>query len=314
MNPLQSIIMQLSRVPIALLLVVIVFVSGIVAVSVTSIISENIRLLNADRENINRTANAKGKIVRAVKDIQEGQTIASDALQESDIVQSKIPEDAITQPSLAVGRVAKYGIVQGAIISQHDIAPQGIALGFEAKLKSGMRAVTFGVDNNSGVAGFVNPDSRVDILAMVGSGAETKVAPILSDVEVIAVGQLYQKSLAQSNAIPSSSVTVSVNPTDTTKLIKAISASKLYLALRSYKDHTPVATVDVTSMFACGGKEESTIGTIVPPPPVNLRSLDAEEVNGIVGAKTADPPPVPMHEIEVWKSSAKDVLTFPSGG
>ncbi len=61
-----------------------------------------------------------------------------------------------------------------------------------------MRALTFGVDNNSGVAGFVNPDSRVDIIAMVGTGADTKAAPILSDVEVIAVGQLYQKSPGQS--------------------------------------------------------------------------------------------------------------------
>ena len=73
---------------------------------------------------------------------------------------------------MATGRIAKYGILAGQIVSQHDLAPQGISLGFEAKLKEGMRALTFGVDNNSGVAGFVNPDSRVDIIAMVGTGAE----------------------------------------------------------------------------------------------------------------------------------------------
>ncbi len=115
-----------------------------------------------------------------------------------------------------------------------------------------MRAVTFGVDNNSGVAGFVTPDSHVDVIAMVGAGADTKASAILSDVEIIAVGQLYQKSPGQSAAMPSSSVTVCVSPEDANKLIKAISASKLYLTLRNDKDHTPVATVDVTSMFGGG--------------------------------------------------------------
>ncbi|CAN5950464.1 unnamed protein product [Sphagnum jensenii] len=52
---------------------------------------------------------------------------------------------------------------------------KGIQPGFQSKLKEGMRAVTFAVDNNSGVAGFVDPDSRVDIVAMLGSGVDTRL-------------------------------------------------------------------------------------------------------------------------------------------
>ena len=40
MNPLQSLILQLSRIPIALLLVIIVVVAGVIAMGVTSIISD----------------------------------------------------------------------------------------------------------------------------------------------------------------------------------------------------------------------------------------------------------------------------------
>jgi pilus assembly protein CpaB len=317
MNPLQAIILQLSRIPIALLLVIIVLVAGVIAVGVTGIISEQTKTYEARKAELEQKANAKGKVVYTVKDIPEGQPIPSDALEEREIEQSKIPQDAITSGSLATGRIAKYGILAGQIVSQHDLAPQGISLGFEAKLKEGMRAVTFGVDNNSGVAGFVNPDSRVDIIAMVGTGAETKAAPILSDVEVIAVGQLYQKNPGQSTAIPSSSVTVCVNPEDANKLIKAISASKLYLTLRNDKDRKPVATVDVTSMFTGGGGKEDLAAmpppSALPPPPLP-GGPDMGGPPGMPGAMApAAPPPPPMHEIEVWKGSAKDVVSVPGG-
>ena len=158
-----------------------------------------------------------------------------------------------------------------------------------------MRAVTFGVDNNSGVAGFVTPDSRVDVISMVGSGADTKASPILSDVEVIAVGSLYQKTPGRSAAMSSSSVTVTVSPEDATKLIKAISASKLYLTLRNDKDRTPVATVDVTSMFGGGGGPGGKDDLAALPPPNSLPPppLPGDAGAGLPGAMNPAAPPPP---------------------
>lgn len=314
MNPLRSLVLQLSRIPIALLLVIIVGVAIVIAMGVTSIVNESQKTFEARKAELEQKANAKGKVVYTVHDIAEGQAIPGDALEEKEIEQSKIPQDAITSASLATGRVAKYGILAGQIVSQHDLAPQGISLGFESKLKEGMRAVTFGVDNNSGVAGFVTPDSHVDVIAMVGSGADTKASAILSDVEVIAVGQLYQKAPGQSAAMPSSSVTVCVSPEDATKLIKAISASKLYLTLRNDKDHSPVATVDVTSMFSGppgAGKDDLALQppSALPPPPLP----GAPDLGGgMPGAMSpAAPPPPPLHEIEIWSGSKKDVVSVP---
>jgi pilus assembly protein CpaB len=313
MNPLRALVLQLSRIPIALLLVIIVVVAGVIAMGVTSIITESQKTYEARKAELEQKANAKGKVVYTVHDIAEGQPIPGDALEEKEIEQSKIPQDAITSASLATGRIAKYGILAGQIVSQHDLAPQGISLGFESKLKSGMRAVTFGIDNNSGVAGFVTPDSHVDVIAMVGAGADTKASPILSDVEVIAVGQSYQKAPGQSAAMPTSSVTVCISPEDSTKLIKAISASKLYLTLRNDKDRTPVATVDVTSMFGGGpgGKDDLALQppNSLPPPPLP----GAPDMGGgMPGAmSSAPPPPPPLHEVEIWSGSKKDIISVP---
>lgn len=65
-----------------------------------------------------------GMVVYAIKDIPEGYEISTEALEERELSYSKIPVDAITSASLAHGRNAKYGIAQGQIVSQHDLAAQ----------------------------------------------------------------------------------------------------------------------------------------------------------------------------------------------
>jgi pilus assembly protein CpaB len=300
------------------MLLLIIGLAVVVTMMVTGKVSENEKALEAQKAAFEQKANAKGRVVYAVKDIPEGTAISADALEDREIEQSKIPQDAITSGNLATGRIAKYGIATGQIVSQHDLSPQGISLGFEARLKSGMRAVTFGIDNNSGVAGFVAPESHVDIIAMVGSGADTKAQPLLSDVEIIAVGQTYQKPPGSTTAVPSSSVTVAVSPDDANKLIKGVSAGKLYLTLRNEQDRTPVPTVDITALFAKPPSAESKLAALPPPsqlpPPPIPGAPDFGGSGGMPGAmNSAPPPPPPLHEIEVWSGSRKDVLSVPRG-
>jgi pilus assembly protein CpaB len=319
MNPLRALFLQLSRMPPALMLVLIIGLAVLITMMVTGNQAQREAELKQKESDLVAKMNAKGKVVYAIKDIPEGSTIPVEALEEKEIEQAKIPQDALTSASLAAGRVAKYGIQTGQIVSQHDLAPQGISLGFEARLKEGMRAVTFAVDSNSGVAGFVTPESHVDIIAMVGTGGDTKVAPILSDVEVIAVGQMYQKAPGGTAAVPASSVTVSLSPEDSNKLIKSISASKLYLTLRNDKDHQPVATVDVTSLFVKPAAPKSDIASLPPPsalPPPPLPGPPDANPMAMPGGgpgmmPAAAPPPPPLHEIEIWSGSKKDVLSVP---
>jgi len=203
----------------------------------------------------------------------------------------------------------------GQILSTHDLAPQGISLSFESHVKQGMRAVTFAVDANSGVAGFIAPDSHVDILGMAGNGADTRVAPILSDVQVVAVGQMFERQ-AKNQANPAGSVTVAVSPEDTQKLIKALSASKLYLSLRNGSDHAPVATVDVTALYprpikassaTSGG--ESAISNLAPPPLPDFTGGPIASAS--FNSNNGQPVPPPLHEIEMWTGSKKDVVSVP---
>ncbi len=312
MNPLRTLFMGISRMPPAVMLAIIV---GL-AVGVTFLVTDRLKVQEDDYKNktdaMTRQMSKKSTVVYAVKDIPEGQTIPSEALEERQIEASKQPQDALSTSTLAAGRVSKYGISTGQIVSQHDLLPLEISMGFEARLKPGMRAVTFAVDNNSGVAGFVAPESHVDIISMVGSGPDTKARPVLSDVEVIAVGQTYQKAPGTTQAVPASSVTVAVPTDDAQKLIRAILASKIYLSLRSNLDHTPVATVDVTSLFAKAPATSSSGQIASLPYPTLPPMIGMDASNPILDRNSsAAPPPRPLYEVEAWAGSKKDVISVP---
>lgn len=312
MNPMRSLFLSISRIPPAMMLLIIVGLASLITFQVSSYVNGTKDKYDDELNRIKAAQAAKGKVVFAVRDIPEGMAIPMDYLEERELEVGRIPVDSVSNASLVAGRVSKFGIMSGQLLSQHDLAPQGVSLGFESRLKQGMRAVTFGVDNNSGVAGFLNPESHVDVLAMVGAGAETKASPILSDIEVIAVGQSYQRQAGATAATPASSVTVAVTPEDAQKLVKAVAASKLYLALRNEKDHQPIATVDVTSLFAKPVHANPDISMVpepqltIPEPP-SLRGLGNPAETSVATA-----PPMPPHEIEVWAAGRKDVVSVPA--
>lgn len=306
--------MTITRIPPAVMLMTIVGVAAVVTAMVSQHLESTDKTAQQNAAALTAKLNQTGKAVVAIKDIAEGEVISANCLEEREMQVGKIPQDAISSASLAAGRTSKYGITSNQIISQHDLANSTASQGFETKLKEGSRAITFAVDNNSGVAGFITPDSHIDILSMVGSGADTKAAPILSDVQVVAVGQMYQKTPGGS-ATPASSLTVAVNPSEAQKLVKAISASKIYVSLRNTNDHEPVATVDVTQMY----KKENSKNLISSienlPSPSNLTPPPLPDMNvpGVPAAQSATGFQPTNHEVELWSGSKKDILTVPRG-
>jgi len=317
MNPFRSLFLSLSRMPPILMLFIILGLAVVVTMYVMGIVSQSQEQLQRERALQEQKASAKVKVVYATKNIDEGEIIPQEALEERDVEAAKAPVDAFNSINAVVGQQAAYPVPAGTIVSNHAIKPMAVQTGFEGKIKEGMRALTFGVDTNSGVAGFIAPSSHVDVIAITGSADSTKAAPVMSDVEVIAVGTTYQKAPGSTTANPAGSVTVTVTPEDAIKLIRSISAAKLYLTLRNDKDHTPVAIVDVKDLFPKhAAAPDTSIASNLPaptlPPPPMPNAPDAGPGPG-GGAGAAPPPPPPMHEIEMWSGSKKEVLSVPQG-
>lgn len=310
MNPIRALMLSLSRMPPVVMILIIFAFGAAVAMLVTGKMSETERAAKEQEAALKAKYEQKAKVVYTTKDIAEGSTISADSLEEKEVDAGKAPIDSFSTVSQAVGRVAKYGIPAGQVVTSHDFTTTSttavVQAGFETKIKVGQRAVTFAVDATTGVAGFVAPGSHVDIIGVVGSGAGTKASPILSDVEVVACNTQFQK-VQGGGAIPASSITVALNPDDSNKLIRAVaSANKLYLTLRNDKDHTPITVTDITNMFE---KPKQQIAAAPPPP--NLPPPPLPGAPGGPGAAPAPPPPPPMQEIEVWSGSKKEVISVP---
>jgi pilus assembly protein CpaB len=99
-----------------------------------------------------------------------------------------------------------------------------------------MNAVTIRVNDVAGVAGFVQPDDRVDVFLTVGargddSGKTNKpsVVVLLQNVRVLATDQATQR---KTQASPPKAVTLEVNTEDAQKLVLAGTIGQLSLALR----------------------------------------------------------------------------------
>jgi len=113
-------ILILLGVCISFILLVVVSVSALLLYSVASH-KETPEEKASEAGMLNRIG-AKGRVVYCLKDIPQGAIVDGKALEEREIEQGKIPLDAVTSISLAKGRRAKYGMAQGQIISQHDLA------------------------------------------------------------------------------------------------------------------------------------------------------------------------------------------------
>lgn len=256
-------------------------------------------------------------VIRAAKQIEIGELFSPDNTKSDEIPEKSLPQGAVQSQGALSGCVAKVAVNAGDIILNSFVAlQQQQAKGFDAKIKEGFRAVTFAIDTNSGVAGFIYPDSHVDVLCITGSGPDVKAAPVLSDVEVIAVGGTFERPKGEgaSAAQAASSVTVLLNPDDAEKLVKSVSAGRPYLVLRNSKDHTPVATVDIAALFPKPKVEDAPeLASGLPAPSLPPPPLPSGGGAPIDAGPAAPPPPPPMHEIELWSGSKKEVLSVPQG-
>ncbi|RIK62193.1 MAG: Flp pilus assembly protein CpaB [Planctomycetota bacterium] len=98
-----------------------------------------------------------------------------------------VPSNAFTDPKALIGRVTTMTMAPGVPITNGMLAPPGAEPGLRAIIPSGHRAVSVSVTEESAVAGFITPGSRVDVSTVSEREGTSKL--ILTDVEVGAVGQ-----------------------------------------------------------------------------------------------------------------------------
>jgi pilus assembly protein CpaB len=172
----------------------------------------------------------------AVKDIPSGVQITEAMIHEQPMLKEYVVKDAIRDKTLIVGKTARYHMSAQEIVRE---AKLGVGDGLASQIPPGMRAVTAKLKTESGVAGFINKDSRVDISVIVEQGMKRTVKTILQNVLVLAVNNKIERDRGSSDGQVVEMVTFLLTPIEAEQLGLAEAAGSLKLSLRSEADKSP---------------------------------------------------------------------------
>jgi hypothetical protein len=113
----------------------------------------------------------------------------------------------------------------------------------EIEITPGKRAVSFRVNDVSGIAGLIQPNSRVDIVVVLDSGAEQgRVAKVLMEnMRILAMNAVSQRS-EDGRPINAAVATVEVTPSEGEQLAVAMRQGQIQLMLRGNGDPESVTT------------------------------------------------------------------------
>ena len=169
---------------------------------------------------------------------------------------------AFTSFDNVVNRGLIAPVAQNEPLTEAKLAKVGAGAGLPPTIPEGMRALSVKVNEIIGVAGFVVPGTRVDVLVSIGLDSnDTLTRVIVSNVQVLAAGTRFDQEKAQQEAkpIPTGVVTLLLTPEDAERTTLASGEGKIMLTLRNPLDQTPTESI--------GARRASLLGP-APAPPV----------------------------------------------
>ena len=188
------------------------------------------------------TANAKqptAQVIVAARTLGLGTLLRDSDLKMGDW-SGPLPQGALLRKEDVVGRGVMAAIYDGEPIVENRLAPKGAGAGLAATIPAGMRAVAVKVNDVVGVAGFVVPGMRVDVLISgnpPGGAASAGMVSrtLLQNIEVLSAGQNFQKD-AEGKPVQVQVVNLLVTPEQAEVLNLASNETKIQLVLRNPLD------------------------------------------------------------------------------
>lgn len=189
------------------------------------------------------------KVLVAQRALPTGTIITADAMNfqqwPEELVQDAYFLDGESDINELLGTVVRHPITAGEPVTQGSLVSPGDRGFLAAALSPGMRAVTVPVSAKTGVAGFVFPGDRVDlVLTQTVSGDEGQplkaAETVLRNLRVLATDQSTEQTTTEDGKTvvrAFRTVTLEVTPKIAEKVAVAQTIGTLSLALRSIADN-----------------------------------------------------------------------------
>ncbi|MFP3868788.1 MAG: Flp pilus assembly protein CpaB [Desulfobacteraceae bacterium] len=219
---------------------------------------------------------ARAEVLIAETDIDPGTLLVPRLVRQVSWPADIVPPKAIRNFDEVKERVIAVPVSRGEPLLISKLAPEGSAAGLAGILQPDRLAVTVRTDDVAGVAGFVYPGSRVDVLVtMRGSGQENESYSriILQNIKVLSTGQVWGQATEQGTDTKDkiakevtpkvqTTATLEVTPEQAEILNLASTQGKIRLALRNNLNTAEVPTggVVTSDLVRAGGRKNQTQG------------------------------------------------------
>lgn len=181
-------------------------------------------------------------VVLASRDLPLGTILTEEDMLVVQWPAENLPVGFASSPQELVGRSLVANVQTNEVILAGKLAEAGL-LGLIPLIPQGMRALSVRVNDVIGVAGFVTPQTRVDvILIMTPPGSREPASKvILQNIQALASGQQIQES-EDGSPISVTVVTVLVTPEQAERLALAAQEGQIQMALRNTLDLEAIET------------------------------------------------------------------------
>jgi pilus assembly protein CpaB len=223
-------------------------------------------------------------VVIAVTNLDLGASLRREDVRTIEWPAESVPGGAFNRVEDVIGRGLIQPVVQNEAILPNKLASKDAGTGLPPVIKPGYRALSVRVNDVVGVAGYVLPGTRVDVVATVNpTTQQTDVTSkiVLTNVEVLASGTKIERDTEQGKPIAVSVVTLLVNPAEAERLTLASTEGKIQLALRN--------PLDLSAPTTNGIRAAGLLGYMAARPATRVAAAAPREF--------AAPAPAPMVEI-----------------
>ncbi|GIU06419.1 Flp pilus assembly protein CpaB [Shewanella sp. c952] len=217
-----------------LLFVVLSLVFGVTAVY----LAQNWLKSNTKEDVVSST----GTVITLATEVPLGVILQRKHLSLTSVPEALIPEGAVVDLAEAEGKVVKQKLYPGEVLRTERLTVKGEGSTLASLITPTMRAVTIRVNDVVGVAGFLLPGNRVDIINIFkSSGIKTDI--VLSNIKILAIDQ--RASNDENKPVVVRAVTLELSLDQAEILMIAKSRGSLQLALRNPNDKAVIELAEV---------------------------------------------------------------------
>ena len=233
-------------------------------------------------------------VIVAASDLSLGTEIRQEDVKTVQWPASAVPQGTFPNPSDVVGRGLIMPVIQNEPILPTKLASKEAGSGLPPVIPPGLRAVSVRVNEVIGVAGYVLPGTRVDVLATASpdeNRGNTTSKVVLTNVQVLTAGTKIEQNGGNGQPQPVNVVTLLVTPEEAERLTLASTEGKIQLALRNPLDQSAPQTPGVKPAALLGTAAKTTAVRVA----MSRKPAPSVPATPVVAA--AAPEPLPTVEI-----------------